>query len=73
MNPPAAARPFLRRDGSFRFISAQEFSALSSEDKIEYLDAVSKVLRKGLEELRETIERQDREFNSLLVPSRNDN
>jgi len=62
VNPPADPKPpFFREDGSFRFLSAEEFATMSGALKTEYLDLVSKELRKSLEQLRADIARRDKE------------
>ena len=64
MNPLADLRPFLKEDGSFRFLSSAEFADLSMLQKLEYLDRVSKELKKSQDELRKLINERDRESNN---------
>lgn len=58
------ARLFLRQDGSFRFLVADEFAKLSTEEKSEYLALASKELSKSAADLRELIARRDAETDN---------
>ena len=64
MNPLADTRPFLREDGSFRFLSSAEFAELPLLQKVEYLNRVSKELQKSQDELRTLILKRDRESDN---------